>query len=197
MLRPRATRTPGTMRAVSRARAATMRAAIRMVPRLVVCRVYQTSRTRTRIWLMTDAVRPGGAGTGVAASSVTGSHRAASSLMAAWQWTHSRWWASRLAARPSATCSSRRSTSAPQGSVAVPSRWRAAGLPDGGSLMQSWVTSILLAWFPVCAGPGTNGYAQPGRCCGSLRLRRRRRAPRSGARQSRHAGRTAALRERR
>ena len=52
------------MRALSRARAATIRAAMRMTPRSVVCRVYHTSRTRTRIWLMTAAVRPGGAGTG-------------------------------------------------------------------------------------------------------------------------------------
>ena len=62
---PRATRTPGTMRALSRARAATIRAAMRMTPYSVVCRVYHTSRTRTRIWLMTAAVRPGGAGTGL------------------------------------------------------------------------------------------------------------------------------------
>ena len=79
------------MRAVSRARAATIRAAMRMKPRSVVCSVYHTSRTRTRIWLMTAAVRPGGAGTGLAAVSVTGAHKAANSAIAARQCTHSRW----------------------------------------------------------------------------------------------------------
>ena len=91
VLRPRATRTPGTRRAVSRARAATIRAAMRMKPRSVVCSVYHTSRTSTRIWLMTAAVRPGGAGTGLAAASATGAHKAANSAIAAWQCTQSRW----------------------------------------------------------------------------------------------------------
>jgi hypothetical protein len=45
--------------------------------------VYHTSRTRMRIWLMTSAVRPGGAGTGRAAVSITGAHRAANSASAA------------------------------------------------------------------------------------------------------------------
>ena len=79
------------MRALSRARAATIRAAMRMTPSSVVCRVYHTSRISTRIWLMTAAVRPGGAGTGVAAVSATGAHRAVNSAMAAWQCTQSRW----------------------------------------------------------------------------------------------------------
>ena len=91
VLRPSATRTPGTSRALSRAMAATMRAAIRIAPISVISSVYQMSRTRVRIWLMTAAARPGGAGTGVAASSVTGSHKAVSSPIAAWQCTHSRW----------------------------------------------------------------------------------------------------------
>ena len=46
MLRPRATRTPGIIRALSRAKAATIRAAIRTAPISVISRVYQMSWTR-------------------------------------------------------------------------------------------------------------------------------------------------------
>lgn len=58
---------------------------------LGVCSVYHTSRISIRIWLMTAAVRPGGAVTGVAAVSATGAHRAVNSAMAAWQCTQSHW----------------------------------------------------------------------------------------------------------
>ncbi len=85
VLRPKATRTPGIVRALSRANAATIRAAIRTAPISVISSVYQTSRTRLRIWVITAATRPGGGDTGAAASSVTGPHRTLNSRSAAWQ----------------------------------------------------------------------------------------------------------------
>ena len=122
----------GIIRAPSRASAATMRAAIRTAPISVTSRVYEMSRTKVRIWLITAAVKPGGAGTGTAAQLADRCPGAANSPRAAWRSHDSRWATHRgRDPRPTAACSSSRSTSALHGRAQRGARQR-SGRPGAG-----------------------------------------------------------------